>query len=163
LAVRRPAKKLVEVASVKTRVEGSEKVGFPPVPSPLVIVIWFAVPVSVRAETPDVPFDESIPIKFWKVTAPLAIRFVVEAVTAVSIVVEAYGAVRRAVDGRVREPVEENVEVAVPPKYAVPVLEKRVEEALANVERPVNEEAPVTFSVPAVARLPKESIVVEAV
>ena len=39
LAVSLPAKKLVEVASVNERVDGSEKVGFPPVPSPLVTVI----------------------------------------------------------------------------------------------------------------------------
>ena len=39
LAVKRPAKKLEEVALVKTRVEGRENVGFPPVPSPLVMVI----------------------------------------------------------------------------------------------------------------------------
>ena len=89
LAVRRPAKKLVEVASVNERVEGSENVGFPPVPSPFVTVIWLVVPVSVRTETPEVPFDESIPTRFWKVTAPEAMRFVVEAVTAVTIVVEA--------------------------------------------------------------------------
>src|SRR3989344_5466074 len=91
----------------------------------------------MRAVVPDVPFDESIPTRFWKVTAAEAMRLVVEAVVAVAIVVDAYGAVRRAVDGRVREPVEEKVDVAVPPKYAVPVLEKRVEDAKARVERPV--------------------------
>ena len=91
----------------------------------------------MRAVVPDVPFDESIPIKFWKVTAPLAMRSVVEAVTAVTIVVEAYGAVRRATVGRVREPLVEKVEVAVAPKYAVPVLEKRVEDALRNDWRAV--------------------------
>src|SRR3989344_7420282 len=37
----------------------------------------------------------------------------------------------------VRAPAESNVEVAVAPKYAVPVLEKRVEEALRNDWRAV--------------------------
>lgn len=105
-------------ALVNASNEGSENVGFPPVPSPLAIVIWLAVPVSVRAVTPELPFDESIPIKFWKVTAALAIKLVVEAVVAVTIVVDAYGAVSRATEGRVREPLVENVLVAVAPKYA---------------------------------------------
>mgnify|MGYP001564061632 CR=1 FL=1 len=91
LAVRRPAKKLVEVAFVNERVEGSEKVGFPPVPSPLITVIWLAVPVSVLADTPVVPFEERIPIKFWKVTPAEAMRLVVDAVVAVMAVVDAYG------------------------------------------------------------------------
>ena len=112
--------------------DGRENVGFPAVPSPLVTVIWLAVPVSVLAVTPLVPFEESMPSRFWNVTPAEAMRLVVDAVVAVSIVVEAYGAVRRATVGRVREPLDVNVLVAVPPKYAVPVFEKRVEEALAN-------------------------------
>lgn len=76
---------------MKERVDGREKVGFPPVPSPLVTVIWLAVPVSVRAETPLVPLDERMPIRFWKVTATEVMRFVDEAVVAVIIVVLAYG------------------------------------------------------------------------
>jgi hypothetical protein len=38
---------------------------------------------------------------------------------------------------RVRAPAEEKDEVAEPPKYAVPVLEKSVEEALAKDWRPL--------------------------
>ena len=68
------AKKLVEVASVKERVDGSENVGFPAVPSPLVTVIWLAVPVRVRAEIPDVPFDESIPVKLEKTSEEVAVK-----------------------------------------------------------------------------------------
>lgn len=36
------------------------------------------------------PFDERMPMRFWNVTAKLAIKFVVEAVVAVRYVVEAY-------------------------------------------------------------------------
>jgi len=46
--------------------------------------------------------------------------------------------VRSALVGSVRAPVDEKVLVAVPPKYAVPVLEKRVEEALRNDCRAVH-------------------------
>ena len=38
---------------------------------------------------------------------------------------------------RVRTPVEEKLDVALPPKYAVPVLEKSVEDALAKDWRAV--------------------------
>ncbi len=40
---------------------------------------------------------------------------------------------------RVRTPVDEKLEVALPPKYAVPTFEKRVEEALAKDWRAVQE------------------------
>src|SRR3989344_5164844 len=73
LAVKRPAKKLEEVALVKTRVEGREKVGFPPGPEPLVMVVWFVVPVSVRAVTPEVPLLERMPVKLEKVSEDVAV------------------------------------------------------------------------------------------
>ena len=38
------------------------------------------VPVRVRADIPEVPFEARIPVRFWKVTAALAMRLVVEAV-----------------------------------------------------------------------------------
>ena len=44
----------------------------------------------MRAEVPDVPLDESIPTRFWNVTDAEAMRSVVDAVVAVTIVVEAY-------------------------------------------------------------------------
>ncbi len=73
LAVSRPAKKLVEVASVKTRAEGSENVGLPPVPSPFVTVIWLAVPVSVLAETPEAALEERKPVKLLKASVEVAV------------------------------------------------------------------------------------------
>ena len=50
-------------------------------------------------------------------------------------------------DGSVRKPVESNVLVAEPPKYALSKMEKRVVEAWVKVERPVSERVPA-FSVP---------------
>ena len=95
-----------------------------------------AVPVSVRADVPDVPFDESMPIKFWKVTALEAMRLVVDAVVAVIIVVEAPPFIEKrpevivddAFDRKpfvnVARPVRFSVEVAViaPPKKLVPLV-----------------------------------------
>ena len=53
-------------------------------------------------------------------------------------------------EARVRTPAELNVEVAVPPKYAVSKMENRVEEAWTIDARPVRVEAPVTERVPSV-------------
>ena len=60
-------------------------------------------------------------------------------------------------EARVSAPAELKEEVAVPPKYAVPMLEKRVEEALLKVARPLCTEVPATVKFPA------ESMVVVAV
>ena len=78
---------------------GREKVGFPPVPSPLVIVIWLAVPVKVLAAVPFVPLEERMPESDWKVGVPETMSEVVGAVLkypvpeAVKAVVLAYGKV----------------------------------------------------------------------
>jgi len=52
------------------------------------------------------------------------------------------------VPARVRAPAELNVEVAEPPKYAVPKTESLVEDACPNVARPVCVEAPVSVVAP---------------
>ena len=83
-----------------------------------------AVPVRVRAETPEAPFEESMPSRFWKVTTALAMRLVELAVVAVSIVVEAYGKTLADVAVDVMAPAMASVLVAViaPPKKEVPLV-----------------------------------------
>lgn len=77
-----------------------------------------AVPVRVLAVVPEMPFDESMPIRFWKVTPELAMRFVVDAVVAVIAVVLANGNVLADVAVDVIAPAVESVDAAViaPPK-----------------------------------------------
>ena len=60
-------------------------------------------------------------------------------------------------EARVSAPAELKEEVAVAPKYAVPMLEKRVEDALPNLLRPE-----VEVRVPPTVRFPAESMVVVA-
>ena len=83
--------------------------------------------------TPLVPLEESIPTKFWKVTAAEAMRFVVEAVVAVIIVVEAYGIVERPVN--VGEALKTRLPVPV-----VPVTDERRLAAERSEERRVGKE-----------------------
>ena len=83
---------------------------------------------------------------------------------------EAYGATNFPAAGRVTFPAESMVVVAVPPKYAVPMLEKRVEEALVRMTRdgresvtaPVAAEAVIWLVVPAREVTP-ELVMVSAV
>ena len=73
-------KKLLDVAFENMSEEGREMVGFPAMPSPFDMAIWLAVPVIVRADIPEAPFDERMPESAWNETGPDAMRDVVVAV-----------------------------------------------------------------------------------
>jgi hypothetical protein len=137
--------RVVEVALVTNVEDAMSENGLVAVSHRPVDVAFTATPLyvsGVQAKAAPLPSlsvpQEKIPVvdAFTSQSAALSpetTRSVVEAVPeTVSAVEDAYGAVKSAADGIVMDPMLLIVVVAVPPKYAVPKLERSVVEACAK-------------------------------